>query len=113
MPAIKLASIMRQSTATYRFVFRVCPEQVCGRATSFATARRRYKADLEDMDVLDVGSNIMLKKGRDYEEEAKDGSIAESTSGGAHGASSRRDRMDFSFLLICSSRHSGGAKQEI
>lgn len=36
-----------------------------------------YKSDLEDIDVLDVGSRITLKKGRNYEE-ASGGSIADS-----------------------------------
>ena len=80
LPAIKLASTMRQSTATYRFVFRVAPNKYAEERPPLPRpggASRLYKADLEDMDVLDVGSNIMLKKGRDYEE-ANDGSIAES-----------------------------------
>ena len=80
MPAIKLASTIRQSTANYRFVFRVASRKYDEARPPLprpGKASLLRKADLEDTDVLDVGSNITLKKGREYEE-AKDGSIAES-----------------------------------
>ena len=103
MPAINLASTIRHSTATYRFVFRVFPEQqVRRRATSFATASRLHKTDLEDMDVLEyhVEEGKGLRGG---------GERREYRGGGARGASSRRaDRrhsfeyVNKSFLPICS-----------
>lgn len=80
IPAINLASTMRQSTANYRFVFRLTSnEYMEGRPPLPRPGKGSllYKADLAEIDVLDVGSRITLKKGRAYEE-AKDGSIAES-----------------------------------
>lgn len=80
MPAVKLASTMRQSTANYHFVFRVSSNRYEeGRPPLRPPGKGSllYKSDLEEIDVLDVGTRITLKKGRDYEA-AKDGSIAES-----------------------------------
>lgn len=80
MPAIRLASTLRQSTANYHFVFRVASDLYDERRPALRRPGNRlllYKIDLEDVDVLDVGSRITLKKGRHYEE-ASDGSIADS-----------------------------------
>ncbi|KAF6226264.1 hypothetical protein HO133_009130 [Letharia lupina] len=80
MPAIRLASTLRQSTAKYHFVFRVVSNKHEEKPPALQKPGNRlllYKSDLEDIDVLDVGSRITLKKGRNYEE-ASDGSIAES-----------------------------------
>lgn len=79
MPAIKLASTMRQSIANYHFVFRVASnkdEEARPRLPLPEKGLLLYKADLEDIDVVDIGSGIRLKKARDYAE-AKDGSIAQ------------------------------------
>lgn len=80
MPAIRLAKTLRQSTANYHFVFRVASNKHEEKRPALRKPGNRlllYKSDLEDIDVLDVGSKITLKKGRHYEE-ASDGSIADS-----------------------------------
>ncbi|CAD6567999.1 MAG: hypothetical protein ASARMPREDX12_001036 [Alectoria sarmentosa] len=80
MPAIRLASTLRQSTANYHFVFRVASnkhEENRPALRKPGIGLQLYKSDLEAIDVLDVGSGITLKKGRNYEE-ASDGRIANS-----------------------------------
>ena len=80
MPAIKLASTMRRSTSNYRFVYRVAPNTYSEERPPLprpGEASRLYKADLQDMDIVDVGTHIKLKKHKEYKE-AKDGSIGES-----------------------------------
>ena len=80
MPAIRLANTMRQSTSDYRFMFRVSPNEYAERRPPLQRPGKflpLYKADLGYVDVLDVGTGITLKKGKEYEE-AKDASIAES-----------------------------------
>ncbi len=67
MPAIRLAKTLRQSTANYHFVFRVASNKHEEKRPALRKPGNRlllYKSDLEDIDVLDVGSKITLKKGR-------------------------------------------------
>ena len=79
MPAIRLAKTMRQSTSDYHFIFHVSSryEERRPRLQRPGKFLPLYKADLGHIDVLDVGTGITLKKGKEYEE-AKDRSIAES-----------------------------------
>lgn len=80
MPAINLASKMRQSTTKYHFIFRVASNKYEDARPSLLPLRKYsplYKADLEYVDVFDVRSGNTLNKQRHYEE-AKDGSIAKS-----------------------------------
>ena len=79
MPAVRLASTLRQSTAKYQFVFHVAPnkyEKMRPALRKPGTRAPLYKSDLQDTDVLDVRSKITLKRGRNYEE-ASDKSIAD------------------------------------